>query len=431
MILDNVNSTSNPLPNENSNAVQPKIVGANTSKVNNSLPAPTDQLQKSFCIRPWSHTQINSNGNFVLCCNSQYNTHYNINTHSLKDYWDSPFLDKIRSKMLSGQLPSACAQCKRDEQIGDASLRQRSNFELNVDFENIEDTLDKIYSQRDLPTDINSVTSNLCNLKCLMCSGNYSSSLLVENTALKLETFDQKNYNSKPHAIAQLKAWLDTKPKILTCAGGEPLMEPQVRELLEYGVNNNLLQDTLIRIPTNGTKINQDWLEFLSRIPKLQIMFSVDGIGPVNDYIRFGSNWDELARAAVALKNLKNVELLINTTLQNLNVLDMANVITWTLEHDIFFNLKILENPSQLQYFNLPTPLLELARERMQIHAKFKNYFTSGDSLLEMIDFAIQQPPDINQWNHFVDYISIKDAHRKNSILNIIPELEPYWTDVH
>jgi hypothetical protein len=116
---------------------------------------------------------------------------------------------------------------------------------------------------------------------------------------------------------------------------------------------------------------------------------------------------------------------MVHSTLQNLNILHVASLIEWTQSRDILWNFDILENPSYLQLTNLPAELLMLAKQRLEPHKNFKNIFRSVQTIIDVIDSA----SNLNSvsWNQFVDYIDLKDQHRKNSIFKVIPEIEQHW----
>ena len=90
----------------------------------------------NFCIRPWVHSCIKTNGNIMLCCLSQERTEYNIKTSSVASWWTSDFISDIRQQFLNNEQPAACRSCFREEQLGGTSLRQKSNKEYKI-IENI------------------------------------------------------------------------------------------------------------------------------------------------------------------------------------------------------------------------------------------------------------------------------------------------------
>lgn len=380
---------------------------------------------KSFCIKPWAHTFVHPTGDFSLCCYSKEKPQYNINSHSIAQYWSSDFLQQVRDQMLSGILPDACVKCAEVEAQGSLSLREKSNADYKI-IDKFRDQILKHYQlPKSMPVDIEWVVSNLCNLKCMMCAGKHSSSLLTENKILGIENLEQHEFRVADHTLAQMKSWLQTKPKLLTFHGGETMMVPEVKQLLKWGIENHLLENTEVRMITNATKFDSDWFNLLSQLNKLVLMISVESVGHVNEYIRYGSSWDQVDQAVGYMQQLPNADVMVHSTLQNLNILHVASLIEWTQSRDILWNFDILENPSYLQLTNLPAELLMLAKQRLEPHKNFKNMFRSVQTIIDVIDSA----SNLNSvsWNQFVDYIDLKDQYRKNSIFKVIPEIEQHW----
>jgi sulfatase maturation enzyme AslB (radical SAM superfamily) len=380
---------------------------------------------KSFCIKPWAHTFIQPTGDFSLCCYSKEQPQYNINFHSIEQYWSGEFLQQVRGQMLSGVLPASCAKCAEVEAQGSVSLREKSNADYKI-IDKFRDQILKHYQlPKPMPVDIEWVVSNLCNLKCMMCAGTHSSSLLTENKILGIENLQQREFRVADHTLDQMKSWLQTQPKLLTFHGGETMMVPEVKQLLQWGVENHLLENTEVRMITNATKFDSEWFDLLSQLNKLVLMVSVEAVGDVNEYIRYGSNWSEIDQAVGHMQQLANADVMVHSTLQNLNILHVASLIEWTQSRNILWNFDILENPTHLQLINLPSELLSLAKQRLEPHKNFKNIFRSVQTIIDVIDSAVPLNPE--NWNQFINYIDLKDQHRKNSIFKVIPEIEQYW----
>ena len=87
---------------------------------------------KSFCIKPWVHACIRTNGNITLCCQSNEIPQHNLKTSSIDEWWTSNFLSEIRTKILNGEEVSSCVACYEIEKNGSVSLRQKSNQEYKI-----------------------------------------------------------------------------------------------------------------------------------------------------------------------------------------------------------------------------------------------------------------------------------------------------------
>ena len=71
--------------------------------------------------------------------------------------------------------------------------------------------------------------------------------------------------------VEKIKEWVKTKPRLINLRGGEPMMVPEIKEILKWALDNNLLDSTEVHITTNGTKLDSEWLELLQSINKLRV----------------------------------------------------------------------------------------------------------------------------------------------------------------
>ena len=372
---------------------------------------------KAFCVKPWTAGCVRTNGDITLCCQSRERAEYNLKTSDINAWWTSEFVADIRTKMLANQLPNVCMTCASEEATGSQSLRQRANAEYKI----FEQYADKMLTYYNYPTpqpiEMEIQLTNLCNLKCLMCSEIESSSIQSENKVLKIQVIDSADYTVTPGEIEQLQAWIKTKPQVINLRGGEPLIVPEIKRLLKWAIDSKLIDNTLIHITTNATRLTQDWLEILTAIPKLRLMASVDAVGPLNDYIRSGSDWAIIETNIKALSLIPNVELIVHAAVQNLNILAMGELISWCRQHNYYLQYQLVTYPEIFRVSNLPAQLIAQAKTTLgQIDSKVAR------ELVTILD-----QPKTELWNELQTEIDFKDALRKTSILDTIPEFRDHW----
>ncbi|MDR0605395.1 MAG: radical SAM protein [Bacteroidales bacterium] len=120
------------------------------------------------------------------------------------------------------------------------------------------------------PEVVSLVLTDRCNLKCSYCYGNYephgNSFLSIEKTK---------------DLIAQLK---DIGVRVLELTGGEPLVHPGFKEILEFACESF----EYISIMTNGSLFRKEFYDIVSKHnKKIGIRISVDGMtSTTNDLIR-------------------------------------------------------------------------------------------------------------------------------------------------
>ena len=151
------------------------------------------ELSKTFCVYPWVHQMVETNGDVKLCCIAESPTlkesgqHMNINKHKLSELWNDPYMQSVRQRMLDGKQVKDCGQCMRKEREGEKSMRQIINPGWQVDNANL--------FVKTLPKYLDLRFGNLCNLRCRMCTGMYSSELGQELESIRQTNKDfQKMY---------------------------------------------------------------------------------------------------------------------------------------------------------------------------------------------------------------------------------------------
>lgn len=373
---------------------------------------------KTFCVKPWTQGCIQTDRSITLCCASEDTRDFNLDKIKLQDWWSSDFIKRVRGQMLAGEKINECNWCYTCESNGAESLRQRTNKEYRI-FEQYADKMLEYYNYpTDTPVELEVHLTNLCNLKCLMCNATASSTISTENKILNIGDIVPL-LTVTDHQITELQEWLLTKPKLLNLRGGEPLMVPEIKSLLQWAIEQDVAQDIELHISTNGTLYSQNWHEILQKFKKVRIMLSIESTGMVNDYIRFGSHWAELERNARLLSLLPNVNFVVNSTVSNLSLLNLNKLIDWCDKNHYWFNYAMLQGPDKFRHVNLPQQLREQA-----INNLLQCNNTAAKEIIKIVN-AI--PSDMTLWEEFKKEISIRDAHRGVSILNVIPELEPYW----
>ena len=150
--------------------------------------------KSSFCIRPFNSVVIKTDGSIRPCCQIK-STHYNLKTHDVDQYWSSDYLSNLRQKFLQDEKPNECKNCWDQEKNMIKSHRNESNSQYGTIFKkNYLQNLQFLKKNNlSYPEDVELNITNICNLSCQMCSGEYSSKLLIENNYLEFEKLKQNN----------------------------------------------------------------------------------------------------------------------------------------------------------------------------------------------------------------------------------------------
>jgi hypothetical protein len=156
--------------------------------------------------------------------------------------------------------------------------------------------------------------SNLCNFKCRMCGDMLSSSWESEQRQHNMvEWTNPKNTWMVPEVKKQIESFQESQVEAefskaveehrveeVYWVGGEPLMYEQhwryMQRIVELGDGQNVYaryNTNLSRVDYKGINLYRD---ILGRIRDWQICASLDGTGPIGEYIRTGLDYNQWLR---------------------------------------------------------------------------------------------------------------------------------------
>jgi sulfatase maturation enzyme AslB (radical SAM superfamily) len=370
-------------------------------------------LSKTFCIFPFVQTVVRTDGSLGPCCRIQ--TDQKIQNTSIEDFWHSDDVDSIKKNIITGVGDSRCSVCYNDElqfgksmrtdALSDYKFYNDKHYLKLLDHHNLGNTV--------FPKRFELHLGNLCNLKCLTCGPSDSSAFLAENRVLRISDHEQKNYQLSDSTIDKiLTETLKHKVDLLDLRGGETMLMPSIKKkLLEWPQDQ--ADNLTIRIQTNCTVMDSDWLEIFKKFKQFEIMMSIDGYKQDNEYIRFPSRWIDIENNVDVITKLTNAKTYVNCTVSNLNLLLLPRLINWCRQRDIFFHWSALHSPAEFAYTNLPNDLFIQAQQNLSGYAEVHALTT--------------QMSDNTHWDNFCQIIDARDNYRKNRIFDILPQLKLYW----
>ena len=342
------------------------------------------------------------------------------------DFFNSNKVKKMRNNLLNGKRLDDCRLCQYQEKIGHHSQRQKYNEyyyiknEQSTDYyKNIVEKLHINSLQRPLYAEIH--VSNLCNLKCLTCNERDSSMFHAENKILGISNAPTVDYTkfvvNTSNAVEEI---IHPKLLFLDIRGGETLMVPEVKKVLN-NISDEIAKNITLKIQTNGTILpDPTWTNIFKKFKNTKINVSIDAYSNDNTYVRYPSNWQKILKTIEYFEK-QNIKFIINTVVSNINILVLDKLLAWVTEKQYTNYLYTLIGPSFYQPTNLPKKLLKLAGDRL---SNLKNINTSTQQLINLC----YNTSNFNEkkWQKFCKEIHMRDKHRNNNIVNILPELERF-----
>ena len=377
------------------------------------------QENKSFCIHPWT-LQIEENGQVVLCPRSSVK----ISDKKLSDInWQTDAdYQIIRQNMLEGKpLPDYCSYCYNYENKGIESYRQFETKEWTTrlhltsidDLKNI--THPYFYDVR---------LSNKCNLMCRSCKPEHSH--LIDKEFKKFNITYPGVQSFKYSKLDHVNIDTLTPKTRVYLTGGDPTVISEVYTWMEKCIKHNKI-DFDFTLGTNGQKISKRFLNLTDHFTNLNFSISLDGYGKVNDYWRWGSDFNTV---------VKNMHLLESHG-HNISILCVPGIYNVTNLH-LLLEFLDREFPSttiymQLNHLKFQTafnhPNAKLVVESMGRCKQTSVYYSNGKSCKTTIDslydyYSNNPTCDLKSLKEFFEYNDKLDQARNVRLADYIPELE-------
>ena len=336
----------------------------------------------SFCVLPWYSKEIGKN-HTSPCCLLPRGTD----------------LSQLKQDLLTGVKSPACNICWNIESAGQKSRRQFENifldYKLDKDIEKIKQ--DCINNNSEILV-YQIYTSNLCNQACVTC--NSSSSTKWAEVERRMNFVPKDAFFTD---IDKLSINYKTARRI-ELLGGEPLFDPRTFDILELLVENNNT-DCFVSLVTNGSiLLSTKYHELLSKFSDLNICISIDGVGPVFEYMRWPAKWDVLNQN---IKNYKTItkSLSVSYTISSLNAAYYNETIEWFQQQGLAFNHNIVTNPVWLS--------IQAAPDDLKKYIKEKNNFAAS---------LLTDSPGISM-SQYAEKIKQQDLAKKIDIRDYMPDV--------
>lgn len=209
------------------------------------------------------------------------------------------------------------------------------------------------------------IETNLdCNLRCKHCY--------------------QGSYSEKLMKTERIKEIIDILYQggvfELSLIGGEPLLHPDMPEILEY-CNNLGFSNTLV---TNATLFNQTLIDRISEMPYTGIKISLEGVGNINDNIR-GNGVFGLVDKTINLLLEKGMIPQISCTLHNENLGHVEEFVYYCSIKKIPLSLILLKPFKKHQFGMMPTPkdYFELSLKLEELKKKYNLEISTPSAAIE------------------------------------------------
>ena len=311
----------------------------------------------TMCMAPWTHTYLSPQTERRMCCASRepaQNFEQYIDTKSgtgryipitLDEHWNSEHMRSVRRRMLAGETLPECEVCN-DKLLNTDVYRSYFNQLFAHKYSDALANTDETGHTTMKPVSWDYRFSNLCNFKCRMCGDMLSSSWESEQrTHGMIDWTNSKNAWMQPETRKQITAFQDSQIEAefaeaveqhrveeIYWVGGEPLMYEQhwryMQRIIKLGDGKNVYA----RYNTNLSRTHYGncnlFDDILAHVRDWQVCASLDGTGPIGEYIRTGlsySTWLENFKQGLAIARHRR-QMRIDFTLTLPGLFEVENI---------------------------------------------------------------------------------------------------------
>ena len=341
-------------------------------------------MADTYCVLAWHQLQVQPDGVAKICCNdagaAADGEAASVYRHRVDEIWNGARLRGIRRAMALGERPDACARCHDSEAATGASMRTLVNRAVAGP-----DAVEKLLAPSrpaglapEPPRQLVLETGNACNLRCRMCNGRSSSAIEADPVHRAWAGADAAPPPVNPrvprpwHRQASFLAeelFPDASTvKQLQVVGGETFMSASGRLALRTLVDGGAAANIDIVVNTNGTSIDEEWLELLGEFRSSVIAVSLEGVGPWNDYIRYPSRFDDVLASIPRFRAVPRARVMVSSTFQAYNALSYAKLLELCDEMALMLYAHPVVAPAYLAARVLPPAARAVAAARLRDH---------------------------------------------------------------
>lgn len=334
------------------------------------------------CYAPFSSMRFNHAGNVLACCFNRGNILGKFPQQSIHDIWFGENRRQLRKALDKNDFSLGCQSCEKEITCGNRKASGAGEY----------DYLKKWELEKKYPTMLDFELGSTCNFECIMCSGEYSTSIRKnrEKKSAYYSPYDE-------HAdlfVEQLTPFIPHL-KEMRFVGGEPFLMKVHYEIWDKVLEIN--PNVILNVLTNGSILNKRVQKMLEK-GNFKISVSIDSIVKETfEAIRINGDFDQvMGNVAVfqALMKERGHVMNFNLCVMRQNWTEIPEYFEYCNENNIKIVLHTVEFPIHCSLWNLSS--LELERiEKVYESAKFTKQSSTSEDNEETFDGLFKQ---IKNW---------------------------------
>jgi molybdenum cofactor biosynthesis enzyme MoaA len=292
-----------------------------------------------ICHAPFSNMYFNVHGHCAPC----WLTFIEPDSYpqkSIREIWFGEKFQSLRKNLLAYNLTEKCNVCLKNLNGGNYTSVLARAYDVN--------------EPADYPSMLELELSNTCNLECVMCIGELSSSIRKNREQLPPihSPYDQAFVEQLEEFIPHLKE--------LRFNGGEPFLINVVFDIFKKVEKLN--PKLKITIATNGTVLNNKVKEWLNKL-NIHINFSLDSLTPeIYETIRVNAKFERVIAHFkfyhdYCKTNNRTLCVMVNPMRNNWH--EMPDFISFVNKHNVNIWFNTIHRPIEWSIWALPSPDLK------------------------------------------------------------------------
>lgn len=310
-------------------------------RLRDALPSHHDDGSETvlFCNAPSASLYLDQRGDVRACCQNAGFPMGNVTERSLREIWDGERAHRLRAAVADGDLSLGCNFCRWqvEEGSGDAV------------FARMFDHLDPVTAEPQWPQQLELSMSNACNLQCVMCNGEWSSSIRTHREGLPpLPTvYDDAFFDGLADFLPHLK--------VVKFLGGEPFLGKESLRVMEMLAE--LGSGIQVHVTTNGTQWSPRIERILDRLD-VNVVVSLDGVHQdTYESIRVGSSFESVVTNIdrfVAYTAERGTGFSLSHCLMTANWREFDDFLDFAEERGSEVYVNTVTEPYELSLYHLP-----------------------------------------------------------------------------
>ena len=407
----------------------------------------------TFCVAPFLHQSTKTDGSIKACCRAKGRIasvkefdFKDAEGTTLSDAWNWKKIRDLRLDLINGIRNDMCKVCWDHEDANVESMRKSMN---NV--QRLREAKDRAaYALKNngilyqKPTWFEFKLNNNCNLKCRMCGPVDSSSWFKDHKLVKhiksnfgetypeyvkelgLENKALLNLYNEDNFWDSIESWIDQGNRF-QFAGGEPLYDKDHYRVLEALKNSGKdLSEVELDYATNLSVLktkNHNVLDYWKDYKLVTVGFSIDGPPGINEYIRGGSNINDIKNNILEIRSkLDNVLLKAKFTTQALNVYYFPELVDWLYDIGItLIGVSYVSFPDHMdaRLWNKEAKQEIIEKYEEKISSLPNDRLTAKRMLKNVLNYVRNKDLYTEErWNRFIEWNKILDKSRNESYTN-------------